>query len=562
MTAAESRPEIDGEPAVQNALGPGGMTFIGLDAKQTASAVLRFAAKAVRQPGLAAATAADLISEELRILSGSSELAPDRKDRRFADKRWQRSGWKQVVQSYLAFRSAVEAGLDGVDLDDASKERARFGLMQVVEALAPSNNLLTNPVALRKAIDSRGASLAAGARHLAYDVRHNGGLPSQVDTRPFVVGETMACTPGSVVKRTDQFELIQYHPTTPKVRRRPIVIIPPQINRYYFLDLAPHRSLVEYAVSRGHQVFIMSWRNPQSEQRHWSLDTYVSACIDGLETAAAITRSKDVNSIGFCAGGMTQSIMLGYLAATGRQLVNAASLGVTMIDTDRENTLNAYATRRSIDSTIKKSRKVGGLRGQELARTFAWIRPNDLIWNYWVANYLLGENPPAFDVLAWNSDATNLANQLHEQFLDISINNLLIEPGGISVLGHSLDLTKVDVDHYSVGAITDHLVPWQSCYQATKLFSGNHRFVLSNSGHIQALVNPPDNPKASFYVNDDVSGQTDEWLSGATQEAGSWWVDWVDWLDGRAGALKAAPTVVGNDTYPEICPAPGTYVAS
>jgi polyhydroxyalkanoate synthase len=550
------------EPATRNALGLGGFSFVGLDARQTAQAVLRFAGRAVRQPGVVAAGGAALVAEELRILTGSSDLAPDAKDRRFADPAWQRTGWRQVVQSYLALRAVVDRSVDELDLDDASKDRARFGLMQLTEAAAPSNVLLLNPVAIRRAFETRGASLRTGARHLAHDVRHNGGIPSQVDTRPFEVGGNLAATPGSVVWRTDQFELIQYHPSTPKVRRRPLLIIPPQINRYYFLDLAPGRSFVEYALSRGQQVFIISWRNPQEEHRHWSLDTYVSAIIDAIEHTRAITRTKDVNTIAFCAGGMTQSILLGYLRAVGRPLVNAAALGVTMIDTHRESAINSFATERSIASTIGKSRKAGGVKGRELARVFAWIRPNDLIWNYWVSNYLLGENPPAFDVLAWNADATNLPNQIHEQFLDISMRNALLEPGGVSVLGHSVDLRTVDVDHYSVGAATDHLVPWQACYEATQLFSGGHRFVLSNSGHIQALVNPPTNPKASYFVNDDLSGSAEEWLAGAARTAGSWWTDWADWVDARSGALRNAPTLAGDADHPVLCAAPGTYVTS
>ncbi len=554
--------DAEDAPAARSALGLGGVTFVGLDRRQTAQALMRYAGQAVRRPGVIAASGVGLAAEELRIVTGNSSLAPDPKDRRFADRSWQGTGWRQLVQSYLALRDTVYASIDQLDLDEGSKERARFGLMQITEAVAPSNNLLTNPVAIRKALKTRGTSLVDGARHLAWDVRNNGGLPSQVDTRPFRVGETIAATPGSVVRRTDQFELIQYEPSTPKVRRRPLVIIPPQINRYYFLDLAPGRSFVEYAVSRGQQVFMISWRNPQEEHRHWSLDTYVTAIIDAVETACAITRSKDANTIGFCAGGMTQSITLGLLQATGRPLVNAAALGVTMIDTHRESAINSFATQRSIASTIGRSRKAGGVRGRELSRIFAWIRPNDLIWNYWVSNYLLGESPPAFDVLAWNADATNLPNQIHEQFLDISMRNALMEPGGVSVLGHSVDLSKVEIDQYSVGALTDHLVPWQSCYQASQVFGGAHRFVLSNSGHIQALVNPPGNPKASYYVNTDLSGDAEHWLAGAARKVGSWWVDWADWVTKRSGTLKVAPDHAGNADHPVLCEAPGTYVTS
>ncbi len=552
----------DEQPAERSALGLGGFTFVGLDRKQTAQALARFTAKAIQRPGAIASRTLAFGAEQVRILTGNSSISPDPKDRRFADPEWRKPGWRQLVQSYLAFRDAVQGSVDEVDLDGGSRERARFGLMQITEALAPSNNLLTNPVALRTARRTRGASLAAGARHLTHDIRHNHGLPSQVDTRPFAVGKNIAATPGLVVKRTDQFELIHYRPSTAKVHSRPLVIIPPQINRYYFLDLAPGRSFAEFAVANELQVFMISWRNPQPEHRHWSLDTYVTAIIEALETVTEITGSDDANTIGFCSGGMTQSILLGYLSATGRPLVNAAALGVTMVDTHVQSTINSFATRRSVQSTIDRSRKAGGVRGDELARIFAWIRPNDLIWNYWVSNYLLGENPPAFDVLAWNSDATNLPNQIHEQFLDISLGNLLMEPGAVSTLGHSVDLRDVDVDHYSVGAVTDHLVPWQACYRATQLFGGNQRFVLSNSGHIQALVNPPTNPKASYFVNEDLSGTAEEWLAGAQQVKGSWWTDWAAWIRPRSGTLKKAPSDLGSAQNPPICAAPGTYVTS
>ncbi len=547
---------------VDNVLGLGGFSFVGLDRRQVTDAVGRFASALVRRPSVVGQQALRLAAEELSIVTGTSDRAPDPKDRRFSDPAWQGRGWKRVAQSYLAFRDVVMETIDEVGLDPASADRARFGLMQVTEALAPSNNLITNPPAIRRAIETRGQSLKAGARHLAHDLRHNGGIPSQVDTRPFELGRNMAATKGAVVHRTDQFELLQFAPLTAKVRKRPIVIIPPQINRYYFLDLAPNRSLVEHAVKQGQQVFLISWRNPKPEHRSWSLDTYISACIEAIETAIEITGSKTVNTLGLCAGGMTESLLLGYLAAKKRPLVHAASLAVTMIDTHAQSVINSFATKRSVGSTINKSRKRGLLQGDDLAKVFAWIRPNDLIWNYWVNNYLMGENPPAFDVLAWNADATNLPNQLHEQFLQISLDNLLMQPGGVTVLGQPIDLSQVTIDMYSVGATTDHIVPWQSCYQATQAFSGSHRFVLSNSGHIQALVNPPDNPKASYFVGEPYPADPATWLKRAEQTRGSWWTDWTDWLSTRSGTWKVAPTQLGDTEHPVLCDAPGTYVTS
>lgn len=554
--------EVDTEEVVDNVLGLGGFTFVGMDRGQVAAAVRRYAIALAGRPTVAANAALQMAREQARILVGRSDLAPDARDRRFADPAWRKPVWKRVAQSYVSVRDTVMETVERVGLDDGSADRARFGLMQITEAIAPTNNLTTNPAALRRALDTRGQSLRSGARHLLHDVRRNRGLPSQVDTRPFVIGENMAATPGAVVRRTEQYELIQYSPTRSRVRRRPVIIIPPQINRYYFLDLAPGRSFVEHAVASGQQVFLISWRNPTRQHRSWTLDTYISACIDAIHTVMDISGASDVNSVGFCAGGMTQSMMLAYLHAQEMPLVNAATLAVTMIDTHARSSINSFATKRSVASTISKSRRKGMLEGDELARVFAWIRPNDLVWNYWVNNYLMGENPPAFDVLAWNADATNLPNQLHEQFLDISTGNKLLTPGGVTVLGQPLDLRTVDIDHYSVGASTDHIVPWQSCYRATSLFSADHRFVLSNSGHIQALVNPPDNPKASFLVGDTLPASAVAWQRAATKHAGSWWTDWVEWIDSRSGGWKPAPTELGSPRHPVLCDAPGTYVTS
>ncbi|MEZ5215660.1 MAG: hypothetical protein R2715_03465 [Ilumatobacteraceae bacterium] len=296
----------------------GGFSFVGLDRRQTADAVGRFLGALVRRPSVVAQQALRLTAEELAILTRMSERSADPKDRRFADPIWSEQPWKTIMQSYLAFRDTVMETVDQVGLDEASADRARFGLMQFTEAVAPSNNLTTNPVALKRAVETKGASLVNGAKHLIDDLRNNGGIPSQVDRRPFVLGENMAATPGTVIRRTEQYELIQYTPVTKRVRSRPLVIIPPQINRFYFLDLAPGRSFVEHALANGQQVFLIAWRNPGPEHRNWSLETYVAACIDAMETVLSVSRTKQVNTLGFCAGGMTQSILLAYLAAQGR----------------------------------------------------------------------------------------------------------------------------------------------------------------------------------------------------------------------------------------------------
>jgi polyhydroxyalkanoate synthase len=487
-------------------------------------------------------------------------MQPDPKDKRFSDPAWQHPVWKRVAQAYLVTGTRVLGSVDEFGLEPKSAARARFALGQVIEATAPTNSLLGNPTALRRAAATRGRSLVDGGRHLVHDVRRNGAMPSQVDTRPFRVGETIAVTQGAVIHRTPMFELIQYEPTTPKVARRPTVVIPPQINRYYFLDLAPGRSFVEHALAQGIQMFLISWRNPQREQRDWGIDDYATACIEAMEVAAAVTRSETVNVAGFCAGGMTEAAVLSHLASKGRDLVEAATLAVTLIDTEVTSTLNMFSSERTVRSAISSSRRKGILDGRDLARVFAWVRPNDLVWNYWVSNYLLGQNPPAFDVLAWNADATNLPATLHAEFMHLWNDNALLNPGRLTVLGTEVDLSTVTQDLYVVGALTDHLVPWQSAYAATQAFGGHVRFVLSNSGHIQALINPPDNPKASYSTNEETPADPAQWLAGATKVAASWWVDWARWTLERSGEQRSKPRALGNGTYKKIVAAPGEFV--
>lgn len=538
----------------------GANPFVGMTPRHMVSAAGRWAGAASRHPLFLMSEALKWGSEEVRVLAGTSAVKPDPKDKRFADPAWTHPVWRRVAQSYLVSGQSLLGCVDQVGLDPKSALRARFALSQLVEAAAPTNSLAGNPTALRRAVATRGRSLVDGAKNLAYDARHNGGMPSQVDTRPFRVGETIATSRGEVIHRSPMFELIQYEPTTPRVMSRPTLIIPPQINRFYFLDLAPQRSFVEYAVGRGIQVFLISWRNPTRDERDWGFDAYASACIEAAEVAAEIAGTDSVNTTGFCAGGMTQCAVLSHLAAQGRDLVSSATLAVTLIDTEISSTLNMFSTERTIRSAIAGSRRKGVLDGRDLSRVFAWVRPNDLVWNYWVSNYLLGQDPPAFDVLAWNADATNLPAALHAEFMHMWNDNALMHRGRLNVLGSPVDLATVKQDAYVVGALTDHLVPWQSAYAATQVLGGHVRFVLSNSGHIQALVNPPDNPKASFYVNDDDPADPAAWLAGAEAVRASWWTDWADWTRARSGESRPKPRSLGSRKHPKIVAAPGEYV--
>ncbi|MEE8603391.1 alpha/beta fold hydrolase [Euzebya tangerina] len=535
---------------------------IGLSPAQSAAAAARVTGVAIRQPKAVVEHTARLWWKQVKTVVGMSETAPDRGDRRFTDEWFSDNPvYKRLAQSYLNWNRQVYALLDDLELDEKSRERARFVLGLITETVAPTNTLLGNPAALKKFVKTRGASLRHGLRHMAYDVRNNGGMPSMVDTRPFALGDTVAATTGGVVFRNDVLELIQYTPQTETVRERPVVFVPPQINKYYILDLAPERSLVEHAVRAGQQVFMVSWRNPDREMRDWDMDTYLSALLEAFAAVTDITGSEDLNMVGVCAGGITAAALLGHLAAIDTPLIKSATFLVTVLDWSVVSTVGTFISRPVVAAAIQKSQRDGVLSGQDLARLFAWMRPNDLVWNYWVNNYLLGNNPSAFDVLSWNVDSTNLPAGLHADFMHMAADNAMTIPGAVEALGTPVDLGDVKVDNYVVGAINDHITPWQGCYQTTQLLGGRSTFVLSNAGHIVAMVNPPGSKKSSFHVNTKIKDQTPEqWKAGATVQDGTWWDHWITWLETRSGEDVAAPSELGNDGHPMILPAPGTYV--
>ena len=539
----------------------GANPFVGLTRRQVAAALARLTRRVAAEPGAATATALDATAELLRVGVGRSDIEPSRGDRRFADKAWHSNPvFRRLMQAYLVEQQAAHRLIDEVELDHKSRERAHFAMSLATEALAPTNNLLTNPNALAKAAQTRGQSLLAGARHFARDLRHNGGMPSQVDTRPFRVGRNLAVTPGQVVHRTEVFELIQYEETTGRVHQRPLVVIPPQINKSYITDLAPGRSLVEATVAAGIPYFTLSWRNPTPEQRDWNLDTYVAAAKEAIQVASDISRCDDVNAAGLCAGGVTLAALLGHLAASGESaLVHSATFLVAGLDTATETTVTSLASRRAVEAARTRSQRSGVLSGQDMARVFAWLRPNDLVWNYWVNNYLLGQNPPAFDILYWNNDTTQLPAGLHSDFLDLYLTNGLIA-GTLEVLGTPVDLAKVECDSFVVAGLTDHIIPWDGAYRTTQVLGGDSRFVLSNGGHIQAILNPPGNPKASYLTSNKLPAAAADWRESATQVPGSWWTLWHEWLAVRSGDTRSPRKHTGNAAHPPLEAAPGRYV--
>jgi polyhydroxyalkanoate synthase len=538
----------------------GANPFVGLTSRQVVAALARLGQRVAVEPGAATATALGAGAELLRVAVGRSEVAPERGDRRFTEPAWRDNRvLHRLLQSYLVQREAAHRVIDEVELDAKSRVRAHFAMSLITEALAPTNYLLTNPNAMAKAAQTRGQSLMAGARNFAHDLRHNGGMPSQVDTRPFTVGKNIAVTPGHVVHRTEVYELIQYEERTDEVRERPLVVVPPQINKYYITDLAPGRSLVESTVAAGIPYFTMSWRNPTPEHRDWNLDTYAEACLDAIRVACDIAGTDDANVAGVCAGGVTLASLLGHLASTGESgRVHSVTFLVAGLDTQTESTVAALASQRAIEAARARSLRAGVLSGRDMARVFAWLRPNDLVWNYWVNNYLLGENPPAFDILFWNNDTTRLPAGLHSDFLDLYLTNGLVE-ATLEVLGTNVDLGKVTCDSFIVAGATDHIVPWDAAYRTTQLLGGDAQFVLSNSGHIQAILNPPGNPKASYLVAEELPPTAAEWQQSASRVPGSWWTLWHDWLAARAGPTRRRRRRAGNRAHRPLDAAPGRY---
>jgi polyhydroxyalkanoate synthase len=519
--------------------------------------------QAIINPALAAKHYWSYLGELGRIATGGSDLAPDAKDKRFADPAWKDSvAYRALAQNYLAWSGTLQRFVDEASMDKLDTERSRFVVSLLVDAMAPTNTVAGNPAALKKAVDTGGTSLMRGLENFAGDLASNGGLPAQVDTRKFAVGENLATTPGKVVYRSPVMELIQYAPMTEEVHARPLLIAPPQINKFYVFDLVPEKSIIQFALKGGLQTFAISWKNPTTAESEFGLETYVAALEEAVDVIREITGSRDVNIWGSCSGGITMSAFLANLAARGERKVHAATVAVCVLDMDAAKTTTAgiFATPETIAAAKHASQVAGLLEGRELARMFAWMRPNDLIWNYWVNNYLLGNDPPAYDILYWNNDTTRLPSRLHADFLGLMDTNPYVNPGRMKIAGETIDMRKLGIDSYVVGGTTDHITPWQGCYETAKLYGERSTFVLANSGHIQSLINPPENKKAHFWAGPAQPKSADAWLQQSVKTSGSWWPHWLEWITSRSGEKKPAPTALGNANSPPLGEAPGRYV--
>ncbi|GMM93089.1 PHA/PHB synthase family protein [Qipengyuania sp. MTN3-11] len=546
-----------------NALGP----LVGLTREDIFGAVAVMLRESASDPQRMARHGQALGMDMVRIMTGKSEIAPHPKDKRFQDPAWQYNPFMRAgMQYYLAVQKGTQQWIEELELDELEKDRARFVSNMIVDALAPTNTFAGNPSAQKMAITSGGLSLLKGLKNAYDDMVHNKGMVSQVDKKPFKLGENVATSPGSVVLRTEMMELIQYAPTTDEVYEVPQLTIPPQINKMYINDLSPEKSVVKYQVDNGIQTFVISWKNPSKDQGVWDMSAYVRSCREAMEAVANITGAKKVNVSAGCSGGQTAAMLASKLAADGDDLLGALTLMVCVLH-PKQNDIEAGSliSDNGLHLARRRAEKKGVIKGDDLARGFAWLRPNDLVWNYVINNYLLGQDPPAFDVLFWNADATNLSASLMGDFLTIYETLAFTKQGEVEMVDHRIDLSKVTSDLFILGGVTDHITPWKATYRSTRLFgSEDVTYVLSHSGHMQAILNPPGNPKAKYYLPKDrgaqLPGTADEWLKTTEEVAGSWWPFWMEWVQARSGERKASSKKLGNAKYKPLDPAPGLYV--
>jgi polyhydroxyalkanoate synthase len=555
-------------------LGPESSVFAQLDPVDFGSSVLSVLGRAAGHPDevggawlrFGAAVAEAGPAAVARWLGSNREPAVpvDDRDKRFADAAWDGNpGWFALRQAYLAARRLGEDLLAAGRGDPVTDQKAQVAVGLAFDALAPTNFLPTNPAALKRAFETGGASVAAGSRNFLDDLVHNHGRPRQVDTSGFELGRNLAATPGKVVFRNELMELIQYAPQTKQVHSVPLLASPPWINKYYVMDLAPGRSFLEWAVQHRRTVFAISYRNPDASMSGVTLDDYI---IHGPKTAldviADITGSPKTDIVGLCLGGAVTAMLAAYLTETGDDRIGSITLLNTLLDYSEPGVLGAFADERTIERLDAQMARTGVMEGSAMAGTFDVLRANDLIFSYVASNWLMGRQPPAFDILAWNADSTRLPAAMHSFYLRSLYAQNQLAKGVMELAGQVLSLANVKNDTYIVGAVNDHIVPWPGSYKSTGLLGGTVRFALSSGGHIAGIVNPP-NPKAWFLAHDDeaAAGPAEAWRETAQRKAGTWWDDWTHWSTETAGDMIDPPPM-GNDEHPVLGDAPGLYVRS
>lgn len=488
-------------------------------------------------------------------------IAIARGDKRFSDLAYQENpSYFLLAQHFLLFDQLVTELLDAAGVSGSREAKARFAAKFLVDALAPTNTLFGNPAAVRRAFDTGGKSIGRGLKNLVHDLRHNDGWPSQVDSSGFEVGVNMGATAGSVVYRSDLIELIQYSPQTPDTFAIPLLFCPPWINKFYIMDLAPGKSLIEWAVQHGHTCFAISYRNADKSMSKLGFRDYLfQGPLDAVRVVREITGAPAVNTVSVCLGGTLTALGLAYNVAHGDESIRSATFLNTHTDFTEPGALGTFTDEATVAGLEKQMLKKGFLDSTTMARTFSALRPNDLIFAYVVNNWLLGNKPPSFDLLAWNADSTRMPARMHSEYLRSCYVRNEFASGEFEIDGQRLDPGLVDVDAYVLSAVDDHVVPWISGYKTTQLLGGKSRFVLSTSGHIAGIVNPP-GPKAKHWVNDSLPADPLEWKASAKLVDTTWWLDWTSWIADRGGDMIPAPQLPGNEDYPPIEKAPGSYV--
>ena len=541
-------------------------------APETMAAVMGDAWKGLSGLNLPVTALADMQREYLEgaaALWNQTLQAPSAQalaDKRFADKAWaENPAAAFTAQMYLLNSRALTKMADAVEGDAKTKARIRFAVQQWIDAMAPSNFLALNPEAQQRALKTQGQSLAEGMKLLLGDAGK--GHVSQTDESAFEVGRNVATTEGAVVFENELFQLIEYRALGAKVHERPMLMVPPCINKFYIMDLQPENSLIRYTVEQGHRTFVVSWRNPDASLVHKTWDDYIEhAAIRAITVVQELTGARTLNTLGFCVGGTILATALAVLAARGEQPAQSVTLLTTLLDFADTGILDLFIDEAGVrlrEMTLGEQAPTGPalLKGQELATTFSFLRPNDLVWNYVVGNYLKGEAPPAFDLLYWNGDATNLPGPMYCWYLRHTyLQNDLKRPGMLTVCGEKLDLARIKAPVFIYGSREDHIVPWKAAYASTQIMNGKKRFVLGASGHIAGVINPPVKKKRNYWTNPTLPADADAWFEGATEHPGSWWPDWAAWLQVHAGELKAAPKALGSAKYQPIEAAPGRYV--
>jgi polyhydroxyalkanoate synthase subunit PhaC len=567
-----SRNGSDTSAAAGDAVGPEAQLLAAVDPLALGEASAQLVAGLARNPlgvvqafgsyasGLAAATSASVA----RALGADAPgpVEPARKDKRFADPAWQENpAYFWLEQSYLLFGRLAQDLVDAGAGSSPTAKKLRLATEIVVDALAPTNVLPGNPAALKRAFETGGASLVRGARNFVTDVVTNKGMPRQVDRSAFTIGKDLAATPGKVVFRNDLIELLQYAPQTDTVYEVPLLCSPPWINKYYVMDLAPQRSFIEWAVQKGHTVFAISYRNADASMRDVTLDDYLvngpSAALDAVEE---ITGADEVNIVGLCLGGTLTAMLLAHLEKTAAHRVRSATLLNTLIDFSEPGVLGVFTDPATLARVERKMRQKGFLPSDDLARSFTFLRGNDLVWNYVANNWLLGEPVPTFDILAWNDDATRMPAEMHAFYLRSCYGRNDFARGELELAGERIGAGDIRADTFILAAAEDHIVPWTSSYASTRLLSGNVRFVLSSAGHIAGIVNPP-SPKSRYWTNAELPPDHDAWRAGAELHEGSWWEEWTRWVAERSGGQREPPPL-GSERHPALAEAPGAYVLS